>query len=189
MDQILACTQKEQLLPHVDKHGTAAVAIPSDSNRKLKSVLVTSLSAGYSDNLRNMYWMHPTVSGVIVGVYQPSQEGHQQTEKPLHNRKAWAEMYLLSLSDVLVTSPWSTFGYVAQGLAGLRPWILSKPENRTTPDPPCVRAMSMEPCFHAPPFYDCKAKKGIDTGVLVPHVRHCEDMSWGLKVVDGKGEL
>jgi xyloglucan fucosyltransferase len=93
-------------------------------------------------------------------------------------------MYLLSLTDVLVTSSWSTFGYVAQGLGGLKPWILYKPENRTAPNPPCRRAMSMEPCFHAPPFYDCKAKRGTDTGELVPHVRHCEDMSWGLKLVD-----
>lgn len=45
---------------------------------------------------------------------------------------------------------------------------------------PCSRAMSMEPCFQAPPFYDCKAKTGTDTGLVVPHVRHCEDMSWGL---------
>jgi xyloglucan fucosyltransferase len=107
----------------------------------------------------------------------------------MHNRKAWAEMYLLSLTDVLVTSAWSTFGYVAQGLGGLRPWILYKTENDTAPDPPCRRAMSMEPCFHAPPFYDCKAKKGIDTGTLVPHVRHCEDISWGLKVVDDHDDL
>jgi hypothetical protein len=41
----------------------------------------------------------------------------------------------------------------------------------------------MEPCMHGPPFYDCRAKHGADTGKLVPHVRHCEDMSWGLKLV------
>lgn len=34
--------------------------------------------------------------------------------KKMHNRKALAEMYLLSM-----TSVWSTFGYVAQGLGGL----------------------------------------------------------------------
>ncbi|KAK7850130.1 galactoside 2-alpha-l-fucosyltransferase [Quercus suber] len=86
-------------------------------------------------------------------------------------------MYLLSLTDVLVTSAWSTFGYVAQDLGGLKPWILYKSENQTTPNPLCCQAMSMEPCFHAPPFYDCKKKKEIDNGPLVPHVRHCEDMS------------
>lgn len=186
MDQILACTLKEKLLPAVDMQDS--VVNPSE-NAKLKAVLVTSLLSGYSEDLRNMYWEHPTMTGEVVGVYQPSHEEFQQTEKQMHNRKAWAEMYLLSLTDVLVTSAWSTFGYVAQGLGGLRPWILYKTENDTAPDPPCRRAMSTEPCFHAPPFYDCKAKKGIDTGTLVPHVRHCEDISWGLKVVDDHDDL
>ncbi|WCJ22201.1 fucosyltransferase 1 [Euphorbia peplus] len=186
MDQILACTLKENLLPEVDTQDSDANL---DEHPKLKAVLVASLSSGYSDNLTNMYWEHQTVTGEIIGVYQPSKEKYQQTEKKMHNRKAWAEMYLLSLTDVLVTSSWSTFGYVAQGLGGLRPWILYKPENETAPDPPCLRAMSMDPCFHTPPNYDCKAKKGTDTGTLVPHVRHCEDRSWGLKLVDGHDEL
>jgi xyloglucan fucosyltransferase len=185
MDQILACTLKEKVLPEVDRR---SIVTPL-GKRNLKAVLMTSLSSGYFENVRNMYWEHPTVTGEVVGVYQPSHEEFQQTEKYLHNRKAWAEMYLLSLTDVLVTSAWSTFGYVAQGLGGLKPWILYKPENQTAPDPACRRLMSMEPCFHAPPFYDCKAKTGTDTGALVPHVRHCEDMSWGLKLVDGHDEL
>ncbi|KAF2299171.1 hypothetical protein GH714_030894 [Hevea brasiliensis] len=186
MDQILACTLKEKLLPEVDMQDSV---VTLSENPKLKAVLVTSLNSGYSENLKNMYWEHPTLTGEVVGIYQPSHEEYQQTEKQMHNRKAWAEMYLLSLTDALVTSSWSTFGYVAQGLGGLKPWILYKPENETAPDPPCHRAMSMEPCFHAPPFYDCRAKKGTDTGALVPHVRHCEDMSWGLKVIDNHDEL
>ncbi|KAL4398648.1 hypothetical protein HN51_003255 [Arachis hypogaea] len=181
LDQILACTLKENLLPDVNREDD--IVSPSETP-KSKAVLMTSLNAGYFEKVRDMYWEYPTVTGEVVGIYQPSHEGHQQSEKQIHNQKAWAEMYLLSLSDVLVTSSWSTFGYVAQGLGGLKPWILYKPENRTAPNPPCRRAMSMEPCFHAPPFYDCRAKRGIDTGELVPHVRHCEDMSWGLKLVD-----
>ncbi|XP_062161908.1 galactoside 2-alpha-L-fucosyltransferase-like [Alnus glutinosa] len=186
MDQILACTLKEKVLPEVDRRRSIVTPL---GKRNLKAVLMTSLSSGYFENVRNMYWEHPTVTGEVVGVYQPSHEEFQQTEKYLHNRKAWAEIYLLSLTDVLVTSAWSTFGYVAQGLGGLKPWILYKPENQMAPDPACRRLMSMEPCFHAPPFYDCKAKTGTDTGALVPHVRHCEDMSWGLKLVDGHDEL
>lgn len=181
LDQIIGCTLKENLLPDVNRQQD----IMSPSGKlKSKAVLMTSLSSGYFEKVRDMYWEYPTVTREIVGIYQPSHEEYQQTEKQMHNQKAWAEMYLLSLTDKLVTSSWSTFGYVAQGLGGLKPWILYKPENRTAPDPPCQRAMSMEPCFHAPPFYDCKAKRGTDTGVLVPHVRHCEDMSWGLKLVD-----
>ncbi|KAK1357715.1 Fucosyltransferase [Heracleum sosnowskyi] len=186
LDQILACTMKENLLPKVDEDNQ--IIIPS-TNQKTKAVLMTSLSSGYLDKVRDIYWEHPTVTGEIIGVYQPSHEEYQQTEKKMQNKKAWAEMYLLSLTDKLVTSSWSTFGYVAQGLGGLKPWILYKPENATAPDPPCRRAMSMEPCFHAPPFYDCKKKTGIDTGAVVPHVRHCEDMSWGLKLVDHVNDL
>lgn len=181
LDQILACTKEKNLLPQTSDKDP--ITSPS-GNPKTKAVLMTSLSSGYSEAVRNIYWEYPTVTGEVIAVHQPSHEEYQQTEKHMHNRRAWAEMYLLSLTDKLVTSSWSTFGYVAQSLGGMKPWILYKPENMTAPDPPCQRAMSMEPCFHAPPFYDCKRKTGIDTGILVPHVRHCEDMKWGLKLVD-----
>lgn len=52
-------------------------------------------------------------------------------------------MYLLSMADNLVTSAWSTFGYVAQALDGLKPWVLYKSENSTAPDPACGGAMSI----------------------------------------------
>ncbi|KAK9750737.1 hypothetical protein RND81_02G217900 [Saponaria officinalis] len=185
-DQIQSCVKREKLLPEINKDHSL---IPSSKAEKSVAVLTTSLTSGYYETLRDLYWEYPTVNGENVGFYQPSHEEHQQSQKKTHNRKAWAEMYLLSLTDKLVTSAWSTFGYVAQGLGELRPWILYKPEDQKTPDPPCVRAMSIEPCFHAPPFWDCKAKTGIDTGKVVPHVRHCEDISWGLKVVDENQEL
>ncbi|KAL8042286.1 hypothetical protein ABFX02_09G041200 [Erythranthe guttata] len=181
LDQILSCTMKEDILPQITKNQEPE--FDRSVKPKTVAVLMTSLSGGYFEEVRNMYWENPTKNGDLIGVYQPSYEGYQQNEKRNHNRKAWAEMYLLSLTDKLVTSSWSTFGYVAQGLGGLRPWILYKPENLTAPDPPCGRAVSMEPCFHAPPFYDCKLRRGVDTGAIVPHVKHCEDMSWGLKLV------
>ncbi|KAL9246369.1 hypothetical protein vseg_019913 [Gypsophila vaccaria] len=185
-DQIQSCISKEKLLPEISKDDSG---FSSPKNQKSIAVLTTSLNAGYYETLRELYWEYPTVTGEVVGFHQPSDEGYQKSEKKTHTRKAWAEMYLLSLTDKLVTSAWSTFGYVGQGLGGLKPWILHKPEDEKTPDPPCVRAMSIEPCFHAPPFWDCKKKTGIDTGNLVPHVRHCEDMTWGLKVVDGHDEM
>ncbi|KAL5732750.1 hypothetical protein ACOSQ2_032442 [Xanthoceras sorbifolium] len=111
--------------------------------------------------LKNIYGEHPTKTGEMVAIYQPSHEE--------------------DFSDELVTSAWSTFGYVAQGLGGMRPWILYK-INQTKPDPLCGRGMSMEPCYHAPPVYGCKAKTTVDTTTLVPHVRHCEDIRWGIKL-------
>lgn len=181
LDQLLHCIKKENLLPEITTNESIT---NTPNNPKTKAVLMTSLSSGYYEKVRDIYWEQATMTGEVIGVYQPSSEEYQQTEKKMHNRKAWAEMYLLSLTDKMVTSGWSTFGYVAQGLGGLRSWILYKPENRTAPNPPCRQAMSMEPCFHAPQFFDCKKKIGIDTGKLVPHVRHCEDVSWGLKLVD-----
>ncbi|XP_006417055.2 probable fucosyltransferase 7 isoform X1 [Eutrema salsugineum] len=182
MDQILACTQREKLLPEAAPQEEETQVNVSKS-AKVKAVLVTSLSSGYSENLKSMYWEYPSSTGDIVVVHQPSQEGHQQTDKKRHDQRALAEMYLLSLTDKLVTSGWSTFGYVAQGLGGLKPWILYKPVNHKVPDPPCGCAMSMEPCFHSPPAYGCKGKTGIKTGNMVPYVRYCEDRSWGLKLV------
>ncbi|KAF0887541.1 hypothetical protein E2562_002270 [Oryza meyeriana var. granulata] len=51
-----------------------------------------------------------------------------------------------------------------------------KPWNRSA-DPPCWRHVSMEPCFHRPPYYDCRLKQWADSAKIVPHVRHCGDVS------------
>ncbi|KAH6820245.1 fucosyltransferase 1 [Perilla frutescens var. hirtella] len=181
MDQILNCTKRENILPQIKENH-----YQSTSNLKniTVAVLMTSLSSGYYEQMREMYLQNPTTAGEAVGVFQPSHEEFQQTEKHSHNQKALAEIYLLSLTDKLVTSGWSTFGYVAQGIGGLKPWILYRPENRVAPEPPCERAKSMEPCYHGPPANDCKLRiGGVEKGALVPHVSHCEDVSWGLKLV------
>ncbi|KAF5742476.1 galactoside 2-alpha-L-fucosyltransferase-like isoform X1 [Tripterygium wilfordii] len=178
-DQILGCALREKLLPDTDKQN----ATPSKlENQTSKAVLITSLYPEYYESLRNMYLEESTVTGEVISVYQPSHEVKQVFGNNVHNMKAWAEMYLLSLSDVLITSSWSTFGYVAQGLGALKPWILYKPEDPKTPDLPCFKGVSIEPCFHSPPVYECKAKIKVDTGALVPHVKHCEDRIQGIKL-------
>ncbi|CAN6980599.1 unnamed protein product [Brassica rapa subsp. trilocularis] len=180
MNQILACTKGENLLPEVA--ATESKVTNTSTRPKLISVLVTSLYPEYSENLRTMYWEGPSSTGDMVQVYQPSQEMYQQTDKRLHDQKALAEIYLLSLTDKLVTSNSSTFGYVAQGLGGLKPWILYKPKNQTAP---CVKAISMEPCFLRAPLYGCQAK----TVKITRFVRPCEDRLTGLKLVDSANEL
>jgi xyloglucan fucosyltransferase len=180
LEQITKCTQKHGLLPDLL---TGAEVMPAPS-RKSRAVLVTSLKSWYSENLKSMFWEHATATGEAVSVHQPSHEEFQQFGAKSHDTKAWAEIYLLSLTDTLVTTAWSTFGYVAQGLGGQRPWVMYRPENDTVvPDPPCVQDVSMDPCFHAPPFYDCRLKHGADTGKIVPFIKHCIDMGWGLKLV------
>ncbi|CAI0421152.1 unnamed protein product [Linum tenue] len=122
-------------------------------------------------------------------VYQASHEETQQSYKSSHNMKAWADMYLLSMSDVLVTSGMSTFGYVAAGIGGVRPWIVTFPDPKDHPDVPgwaavCERAVNVEPCFHFPPWFAYPDEQGTASGGA-GLVNRCEDVPWGLKLVDG----
>ncbi|XP_062220391.1 galactoside 2-alpha-L-fucosyltransferase-like isoform X2 [Phragmites australis] len=181
LNQILSCAQNENLLPEISM--TEEAATETQNNRTI-AVLTTSLSSWYSDQIQKKYDEHQTVDGTTVKVYLPSHEEYQKSRNKKHNMKALAEIYLLSMTDVLITSGFSTFGYAAQGLAGLKPWIMFRSENHVVPDPPCGRAMSIEPCFHQAPYYDCKARRDADLGKVVPFVRHCEDVSWGLKIVN-----
>lgn len=183
LNQILSCAQNEKILPEFSATEEAGTSAESKTNRTI-AVLTTSLSSWYSDRIQERYNEHRTVDGTTVKVYQPSHEEYQRSRNKKHNMKALAEIYLLSMSDVLITSGFSTFGYTSQGLAGLTPWIMFRSYDHVTPDPPCRRAMSIEPCFHQAPFYDCKAKRDADLGSVVPYVRHCEDVSWGLKIVN-----
>ncbi|CAN8293642.1 unnamed protein product [Cochlearia groenlandica] len=178
MDKILACTERAQLLPEIATLETQVSN--TSSSRRLKVVLVTSLRPEYSDSLKKMFWERPTSTGEIIEVYQPSGERYQQTGKKLHDQKALAEIYLLSLTDNIVTSARSTFGYVAHSLGGLKPWLLYKRVGRTAPDLPCVRAMSMEPCFHKAPLYGCQSKIIKNTYFVM----RCEDWNTGIKLVD-----
>lgn len=114
----------------------------------LKVILVASLHSVYSEKLKAMYVAKPTVTGEIIEVVQASHEERQEFDSNLHNMKALTDMYLLSLCDELVTSSESTFGYVAQGLGGLKPWILGKEEEiEGERYVPCDRDLSMELAF------------------------------------------
>ncbi|KAL1222465.1 Fucosyltransferase 6 [Cardamine amara subsp. amara] len=184
MDQVVSCTQREKLLPELATQEKSKVNI--SISPKLKAVLVVSLYPEYSERLKNMFWRRETSTRETIKVYQPSGERVQQTDKKLHDQKALAEMYLLSLTDNIVTSARSTFGYVSYSLGGLKPWLLYQPTDLITPDPPCVRSMSMEPCFLTPPSHGCDADWGTNSGKIVPFVRHCEDLMYGgLKLYDG----
>ncbi|KAL6861830.1 hypothetical protein ACP4OV_017530 [Aristida adscensionis] len=196
LDQITTCTQKEGLLPELLETEepavtTTAAATATAARRGVSSsiaVLVTSLKGWYYEQLRGMYAEHATASGAVVAVDQPSHEEKQRSGERSHDEKAWAEIFLLSLTDALVTTGESTFGYVAQGLAGVRPWVLLRRNQTLGPEqqpPACSRDMSMEPCFHVAPSYDCKRRRQ-DAGKIVPHVRRCEDVPAGLKLVGRK---
>ncbi|KAM0918164.1 hypothetical protein ACQ4PT_008802 [Festuca glaucescens] len=182
--QIISCARRESILPAVDN----ATALPSSDRQaehtKRKAVLVVSLNGEYYEKLSSLYYEHGAAGGAAVSVFQPTHLGVQHSEERQHNQKALAELVLLSFSDVIITSAQSTFGYVSQGLAGLRPWVLMIPVDRKVPDPPCRLARTIEPCFMKAPHYDCRTSKRADNGNMVPHVRQCEDVSHGVQLVE-----
>jgi xyloglucan fucosyltransferase len=174
LDQLLSCVRDEKLLPEITTTNNDAV-------------LLTSLSSWYYERIKIEYG-----GGVAGGgVHQPSHEGEQRWGDSAHDMKALGEMYLLSTCDVLVTSGFSTFGYVAQGLAGVRPWVMLRPspweewkEGQAAPEPPCRRALSVEPCFHSPSYYDCAARRNVELDRVRPYIRRCVDVSWGIQLVN-----
>ncbi|KAK7264009.1 hypothetical protein RJT34_31611 [Clitoria ternatea] len=181
INEILACTIQHKLLPEVDMQKLATSPLKKQTS---KVVIVASLYSEYGEKLGTMYVTNTTVTREVIRVYQPSHEERQKSNSDKHNIKAWTEIYLLSLCDALITSPKSTFGYVAQSLGGLKPWILQRAYGETIPDPPCQRAMSMEPCFHYPPKYGCKANSTVDFTSLFHHMKHCEDVANGLRLIN-----
>ena len=52
MDQVLACTLKYKVLPQVDRKRTI---VTQSEKANLEAILITSLSSGYFENVRNMY--------------------------------------------------------------------------------------------------------------------------------------
>ncbi|KAJ1429198.1 Xyloglucan fucosyltransferase [Sesbania bispinosa] len=182
MNLVLSCTLKHKLLPEVDMQNSVS---STGKNQIVKAVLVASLYPAYGENLRAMYLRKATVSGEVIEVYQASHEERQKYNDNMHNMKAWTDMYLLSLSDVLVTTSLSTFGYVAQGLGNLRPWLLYKLTNNETHFPACERDLSLEPCYHAPPKHYCNGKPIQDFASSFPYMRKCKDYYFGVKLVNG----
>jgi len=193
LDQILACTSQEHLLPGVAASAGGAPPPPlpptmaAGARARSKAVLMTGLNGWYHDSIREMYWQSPSADGEVVSVHQPSHEEYQLTGVATHDMKALAEMYLLSMTDKIVTSGWSTFGYVGSALGGLTPYIMMRPVHLKAPDLRCRHAMSMEPCAHGPAYFECTRKeynRVFHTNNMVPHVQACEDMDWGLKLTE-----
>ncbi|XP_073010578.1 probable fucosyltransferase 8 isoform X1 [Typha latifolia] len=190
-NQVMSCSLRERLLPSITpakEQSTSSGATNEGEGKgkakaKTKVILVISLYAKYYRKIKSLY-SDTSTGDQVIRVYQPSHEERQRTGRQSHNQKAVADMYLLSMCDVLLTSPWSTFGYIGQSLAGLKSWVLFNQDLDKVADPPCVRAMSMDPCFHNPSNFDCKAKKEVDSGALVEYVRHCEEAFRGVKLVD-----
>lgn len=98
----------------------------------------------------------------------------EQREDVGHQQKALVDMWVLSLSDILLTSHMSTFGYTAQGLGGLTPYHL-----KPWLDNACWLSVSSDPCFHfAPGRVECPGDNFTMESPLkeAPYVTKCPDL-------------
>lgn len=166
LDQALSCVRNEGLLPAATSANT--------------SVLVTSLSSWYSERIRDEY------GGRVAGVHQPSHDGRQRWGDAAHDMRALTDMYLLSMCDVL----FSTFGYVAQGLAGRRPWVMPRSpvwakdwrEELDPHGPPCRRVTVLPLAVE---LRLCGGEgRGPGQGGALHYIKRCVDVRWGIKLVN-----
>ncbi|CAI0548919.1 unnamed protein product [Linum tenue] len=194
LSQVINCIQEESRIIILPNATTTTTTTASSSGRNrttttTTAILVASLFGQFYTELNKMYkeW-NEKAGATVVGVYRTNHEEIQVLGSSSHNMKALVDIYLLSMCDVLVTSPRSTFGYVAHGLAGLTPWILQsqdiEDEEQRVKEPACRRGVSKEPClqFHAN-YYDTNPDHR-EPGGPVPVIMDCEDFQYGLKLVN-----
>ena len=104
-----------------------------------------------------------------------------------HDETAIVDIWLLSFMQELVTTPFSTFGSTASGLAGIVPMLFNwYGENRVN-DAACTRTNAGGPCFivyprNQPCDLDQARASIFDPFNKVPEVKFC-DFNPGLGIV------
>ncbi|KAJ7529459.1 hypothetical protein O6H91_15G052000 [Diphasiastrum complanatum] len=150
------------------------------------AVLIASLQIKYFEEMKELHSRYPSVDGRLVRVHMVSHGGREENTLE-QAESALAEMWLLSFSDHLATSAYSTFGYVAQGLGGLRPYILNIRGENISNDglPSCHIGQSIEPCTHFPQSPICEGSKPTPEhqAWLDKHMQPCQDQQSGLQLI------
>eukprot|EP00475_Leptophrys_vorax_P027357 TRINITY_DN39025_c0_g1_i1.p1 TRINITY_DN39025_c0_g1~~TRINITY_DN39025_c0_g1_i1.p1 ORF type:complete len:267 (+),score=1.56 TRINITY_DN39025_c0_g1_i1:115-801(+) len=154
------------------------------------SVLLTSLSQHHLDYLKEILAKHETVDGTVVALHSEGHDGLESGEYRQHE-KAFLEMWLLSYSDQLLVSDMSSFGYIASGLSGIKPYSmnigfrLAEGLNWYVNRRPVCALASSEPCFLTPPkTLKCDS---FDGGMQPPlemsnKIRQCLNIGKGIEV-------
>lgn len=160
-------------------------------------VLVASLRREYHENLTEFYVKYATRDTdhpYSIMVVSPSAEEEQRTGILGHDQKVIADMWLLSFMDDVISTPRSTLGYVAHGLAGITPVVFRDyglDRNKVPSGESCHLTNLPGPCFiDHPEQMPCPLETdpvamgvgNVDTSV--PEVRHCL-LQWGIGVYEG----
>ncbi|BBN03144.1 xyloglucan fucosyltransferase [Marchantia polymorpha subsp. ruderalis] len=149
-------------------------------------IFIASLHTGLQRHLREFYadlLERQMLTGkATLKLLQLSHAGFQAFDLD-GDFQAFAEVVILSLSDEILTSPMSTFGYIAQAYGGLRPWLIDFDLHSSTS---CRRGQSSDACYQmALSSFACPADPDINGKRLqdvVPYLRPCQDTD-GLQLV------
>jgi xyloglucan fucosyltransferase len=165
---------------------------PGHADEERISVIITSLRKEYGIKLAEAF--NTSVHDIVktensrVSIFNPSAEGEQQTGLLGHERKVIADMWLLSFADDIISTPRSTFGYIAHGLAGMKPVVFNRfgVDKERVPHPPCWRTNLPGPCYIDHPDnlqcpLDSPESYIAHTDIL--EVRGCE-LQWGIGVFE-----
>ena len=142
------------------------------------SALVTSLRNEYRDNLALQYARYLIADGLDVDGLSALSEGVQKIGDAAHDEKAIINIWLLSFAHGLVTTPFSTFGSFASGLAGIVPLLFNIYGDDKVHEPACGRKNVGGPCFIIFPKnqpYDLDPPRAsiFDPDQKVPEVTYC----------------
>jgi xyloglucan fucosyltransferase len=198
-NNIQRCLVEHKLLPdpsakrNHDAHRHHLLQLRSNKTSETQSLNVTtvfiaSLYQSLNQKLKNLYLRSALETGDAIGVVQLSHENRQLFGLEV-DRQALTEILCLSLSDHLLLTPQSTFGALAQGYGGLRPWFTDiRPHTSTA----CVRAQSMETCYQLPNTkkFSCPHDlqvHGKAVSQLVPYITDCHLVEEPVFKVRGAG--
>lgn len=197
-DRIMECLLHNGLLPSFsERENVTELSILYDRKVQARErtadivILLASLQGKYVQIMKDRFAKLPTKGTKMVRVHSVSQLGFQNRGFQ-QAQLAFVEMWLLSFSDNLVTSKYSTFGYIAQGLGDIHPYILDLNKGNRTSS--CMVGQSAEPCTHYPKIPKClgaNANLSADHKQWIrTHLRHCQDhvTGWQLVPSDAGGD-
>lgn len=209
MDRVLTCAVNiARVLPEAVDGGlllsdpeapaaraaAAATALPP-GEPPLVSVFLTSLKRKHYSEMKAYFAEGLAVDGSAVAVHSESSLGSEDfgVWGLPQAAAALVEVWVLSFSDALLTSDYSTFGYLAAGLAGVRPFTMNVAsrkgfgswwEGAAAARPACQLAPSPEPCMHQPaPSIECGSYRVANTSAAHAAVRRCVDAPKGIQLL------
>lgn len=159
--------------------------IVENRNPSTKVVFVTSIHREHMEFLKSLYEEGIASDGSIVIVHSQGHVGMEDWSLGQHSL-ALIDIWLLSFCDHLLISSQSTFGILASGLAGIRPYVMNIAQReygsrkkdpkavwRTNGLPVCSLSPSVDPCAQPPIFRSCGNNvKGLDGGKIPKNLEY-----------------